>query len=280
MAVAIEYRDTINVGAADIPISAFTVAATVNNATANRTIIDVYTSDVPELDRRGPRGTPGRYLIIELSPDDPNAGALVYAMGRNEPVPLVGAYAVRQTANVVDDRGRVLLRASPFAITNQGVINPIVDDFVSLSYTDSAGTPLNFRLFQPQARPDRRRDGFPLVVFLHGGGERGANNISQITANQGAVAFAKPERQASDPSYVLAAQVPVGSSWTTPAVQAALIELIDTLVATHPDRRGPPVSHGPVAGRHRELRHPAEVPRQVRRGAADRRDRRRRAGCR
>ena len=234
VAVAIEYRDAINVGAADIPVSAFTVAATVNNATANRTVVDVYTSDAPELDRRGPRGTPGRYLIIELSPDDPNAGALVYAMGRNEPVPLVGAYAVRQTANVVDDRGRVLLRASPFTITNQGVINPIVDDFVSLSYTDSAGTPLKFRLFQPQARPDRRRDGFPLVVFLHGGGERGANNISQITANQGAVAFAKPERQASDPSYVLAAQVPVGSSWTTPAVQAALIELIDTLVATLP----------------------------------------------
>ena len=126
------------------------------------------------------------------------------------------------------------LLATPFTITNQGVINPIVDDFVSLSYTSSAGTPLNFRLFEPQARPDRRRNGFPLVVFLHGGGERGANNISQITANQGAVAFAKPERQASDPSYVLAAQVPVGSSWTTPAVQAALIQLIDTLVATYP----------------------------------------------
>ena len=275
VAVAIEYRDTINVGAADIPVSAFTVAATVNNATANRTVTDVYTSDVPELDRRGPRGTPGRYLIIELSPDDPNAGALVYAMGRNEPVPLVGAYAVRQTANVVDDRGRVLLRASPFTITNQGVINPIVDDFVSLSYSDSAGTPLKFRLFQPQARPDRRRDGFPLVVFLHGGGERGANNISQITANQGAVAFAKPERQASDPSYVLAAQVPVGSSWTTPAVQAALIELIDTLVATLPIDEDRLYLTGLSLGGIGSFDILPKLPRQVRRSAADRLDRRR-----
>jgi len=160
--------------------------------------------------------------------------ALVFSGGINNPIPLVGAYSVTQNANVVDDRGRVRLRPMPFAITNQGVINPIVDDFLSASYTDSAGTRLNFRLFQPQARPARRGAGFPLVVFLHGGGERGANNITQITANQGAVAFAKPERQASDPSYVLAAQVPVGSAWTTPAIQAALLELIDRIVSSFP----------------------------------------------
>jgi predicted peptidase len=234
VAVAIEYRDRIDVGSADIPTSAFTVAATIDDMTANRTVVDVYTNNARELDRRGPRGAPGRYLIIELSPDDPNASALVFSGGINNPIPLVGAYSVTQNADVVDDQGRVRLPALPFAISNQGVINPIVDDFLSLSYTDSAGTRLNFRLFQPQARPARRRDGFPLVVFLHGGGERGANNITQITANQGAVAFAKPERQASDPSYVLAPQVPVGSSWTTPAIQAALLELIDQVASSFP----------------------------------------------
>jgi predicted peptidase len=230
VAVAIEYRERIDLGRAEIPTSAFTVAATINNATANRTVVDVYTNDDPELDRRGRRGEPGRYLIIELDPNDPNAGALVFSGGINNPIPLVGAYSVRQNANL----GRVRLPALPFAITNQGQINPIVDDFVSMAYTDSAGTTLRFRLFQPQARPERRRGGFPLVVFLHGGGERGANNITQITANQGAVAFARPERQARTPSYVLAAQVPVGSSWTTPAVQSALLELIDRVVDTYP----------------------------------------------
>jgi predicted peptidase len=234
VAVAIEYRDRIDLRRADIPTSVFTVAATINNVTADRTVVDVYTNDAPELDRRGPRGTRGRYLIIELNPDDPNASALAFSGGINNPIPLVGAYAVTQNADVVDDRGRVRLRRLPFAISNQGVINPIVDDFLSLSYTDSAGTRLNFRLFQPQARPERHRDGFPLVVFLHGGGERGANNITQITANQGAVAFAKPQRQATNPSYVLAPQVPVGSSWTTPAIQAALLELIDQVAASFP----------------------------------------------
>lgn len=233
-AVAIQHRSHINVGSADIPNSAFTVTATINGVTAPRTVVDVYTSDVAELDTRGPKGTPGKFLIIELDQNDPNAGALVYSGGRNEPIPLTGAYAVRQTADVTDDKGRIRLKAAPFALTNQGQINPLVDDFISGSYTDSANTTINFRLFQPQARPEYRKDGFPLVVFLHGGGERGANNITQITANQGAVAFAKPDRQASDPSYVLAAQVPVGSSWTTPAVQAALVQLIDTLVAGNP----------------------------------------------
>jgi predicted peptidase len=234
VAVAIEYRERIDLGRADIPTSAFTVAATINNATANRTVVDVYTNDAAELDRRGRRGEPGRYLIIELSPDDPNAGALLFSGGINNPIPLVGAYSVTQNADLVDDRGRVRLPAMPFAITNQGQINPIVDDFLSLSYTDSAGTRLNFRLYQPQGRPARRDNGFPLVVFLHGGGERGANNITQIAANQGAVAFARPERQARTPSYVLAPQVPVGSSWTTPNIQAALLELIDRITAGFP----------------------------------------------
>jgi predicted peptidase len=87
VAVAIEYRARIDLGSADIPTSAFTVAATINNVTANRTVVDVYTNNAPELDRRGPTGTPGRYLIIELSPDDPNAGALVFSGGINNPIP-------------------------------------------------------------------------------------------------------------------------------------------------------------------------------------------------
>jgi len=243
VAVAIEYRHRINVGSATIPSSAFNVTATTppndaagNPVTRNRTVVAVYTNDAPELDRRGPRGTPGRYLIIELDPNDEGASALLYNVATriNQPVPLLGAYRVTQVADVVDDQGRQRLRRSPFAITNQGAINPLVDEFADLSYTDTAGTRLAFRLFAPEGRPQRRADGFPLVVFLHGGGERGANNITQITANQGAVAFADPQRQARHPSYVLAAQVPVGSTWTTPAVQAALLQLIDRLVAEFP----------------------------------------------
>ena len=234
VAVAIEYANRIDVGGADIPNSAFTVAATINNTTANRTVTDVYTNDAPEVDRRGARGTAGRYVIVELDPNDPNSGANVSVGGLNTPVPLVGAYTIRQTANIRNADDDVELRAQPFGVTNQGVINPIVDDFVSMTFTDTAGTRLPFRLYQPARAPERRSAGHPLVLFLQGAGGRGANNLSQITSNQGAVAFAKPERQRSDPSYVLAPQIPGDAAWTQPNYQAAVIALLDQVMATYP----------------------------------------------
>jgi predicted peptidase len=235
VAVALQYGRRLDLTRAVNAASAFTVTATVDGVPGSRTVVAVYSNDAALVDRRGARGRPGNYLIIELDPADPNAGALRYdpVAGINNPVPLEGAYAVRQTADVRDRRGAVVLRASPFTIMNQGVISPIVDEFASMSFTDSAGTTLNFRLFQPR----RLRTGrsYPLVVFLHGGGERGLNNITQITANQGAVAFADPERQATDPSFVLAPQVPTPrtNNWTTPAIQAALLELVEAVTRTY-----------------------------------------------
>ncbi len=231
VAVALEYESPVRLGRARIPTSAFTVTATLNGVTAERTVVDVYVNNRAERDTRGAQGRPGRFIIIELSADDPHASALFWTGVMNEPYPLVGAYAIRQTRDIVDAQGGVQVPASPFAVTNQGVLNPIVDDFVSMVYTDSAGTSLPFRLFRPQTTRART---YPLVVFLHGSGERGTNNLTQITANQGAVAFAAPQRQSTDPSFVLAPQAPPGLSWTTPQTQAALLELIDVLAGSHP----------------------------------------------
>ena len=280
VAVAIRYRERIDLGRAEIPTSAFTVAATINNVTANRTVVAVYTNDDPEVDRRGTRGEPGRYLIIELNPNDPNAGALVFSGGINNPIPLVGAYSVTQNADVVDDRGRVRLPDTPFAITNQGADQPDRRRLPEPVVHRQRGHDPQLPPVPAAGTAGRRRGGFPLVVFLHGGGERGANNITQITANQGAVAFAKPERQARNPSYVLAPQVPVGSSWTTPAIQAALLELIDRVVDELSDRRGPPLPHGSLARRHRQLRPPPAAPGPVRGSPARSRRPATRAGCR
>jgi len=241
VAVALEYSRRLDLTRAVNPNSAFSVTTTFDGTTTARTVVDVYTNNAAEVDRRGARGRPGRFLILELSPNDPNGSALSFdpSTGLNNPLPLVGAYAVRQTADVRDQQGNVLLPASPFTVTNQGVISPIVDEFTPLSFTDSAGTTLNFRLFQPRAYRSNPQSGrsYPLVVFLHGGGERGLNNITQITANQGAVTFARPERQADNPSFVLAPQVPAPpntNSWTTPAIQNALLELIDAVTRTYP----------------------------------------------
>jgi predicted peptidase len=243
VAVAIEYSRSFDVNRMQADPSAFTVDATIKGVTAPRTVIDVYPNDAPAVDTRAGTGRSGRYLIIELDPNDANAAAQEYTEETwTVPFPLVGAYSIRQTVDIIDSRGRVILPASPFALRNAGVINRVVDDFVPMSFTDSAGTTLKFRLFVPRGYrndPDSRRT-YPLVTFLHGAGETGDNNITQLTANQGAVAFAKPDRQRSDPSFVLAPQLPPpirdfpNNNWALRARRAAVVELIDAVAASYP----------------------------------------------
>jgi len=242
VAVAIRYSRALD-SRAQFNSSAFRVTATIKGVTAPRTVVDVYPNTSARVDAAGHEGRSGRYLIIELDPDDPNAAAQEYTEETwTVPFPLVGAYSIRQTADIVDSRGRVILPASPFAITNDGVVNRIVDDFVPMSFTDSAGTTLKFRLFIPRSyrnHPNGSRT-YPLVTFLHGSGETGDSNLTQITANQGGVAFAKPERQRRNPSFVLAPQLPPpirdfeNNNWAIPAKRAAVLELIDTVAARYP----------------------------------------------
>jgi len=60
--------------------------------------------------------------------------------------------------------------------------------------------------------PDRK---YPLVVFLHGAGERGTDNYLQVAGNRGAVVWAQPRYQVVHPCFVLAPQCPPNSSWST-----------------------------------------------------------------
>jgi predicted peptidase len=75
------------------------------------------------------------------------------------------------------------------------------DEFQSGSAT------LRYRLFTPEATADRAK--LPLVLFLHGAGERGDDNAAQLT--HGVVEFHR--RQAKHPCLVLAPQCPAGSKW-------------------------------------------------------------------
>ncbi len=75
----------------------------------------------------------------------------------------------------------------------------IADKFLSFTYEA-----MPYRLYVPQNYDPAK--SYPLVLFLHGGGERGTNNVSQIMANDGAVIWAAPENQAKHPAFVLAPQ--------------------------------------------------------------------------
>ena len=87
-----------------------------------------------------------------------------------------------------------------------------VDGFVARIYGNRQGT-MPYRLFIP-ARYDKQQS-YPLIIWLHGAGGRGVDNRLQISGDQiaGTRMWTRPERQATNPSFVLVPQSP--GSWTS-----------------------------------------------------------------
>lgn len=213
VAVAVELSEALPEDL-DVPLADLTV--TVGDDT--RTVLDAYVTDEA---RPGAPEAAGGVLYVALDPTDATAPAV-------SPAELVGEYTVTLASPVTQDDA-VLLPA--FEVTNRAVRTDVVDDFTAGSLTGSTGATLAFRLFTPEGVDDDAE--VPLVVFLHGGGEVGEDNVAQLTANRGAVAFADPAWQAEHPAYVLAPQLPLpeDSQWEMPEIQTALAELVDQAAA-------------------------------------------------
>jgi len=116
--------------------------------------------------------------------------------------------------------------------------------FESHVFSDQSGNQLPYRWMVPSEFNES--DRYPLVIFLHGAGERGANNRDQL--KNGVMTFAEPNHRSSFPAFVLAPQCPEGFRWSevdqawrmpkfsenpTRPMQS-LIELIDHTLATQP----------------------------------------------
>ena len=79
---------------------------------------------------------------------------------------------------------------------------------------DSGGTvAYRYRLVEPPAAATADGKRVPLVVFLHGSGERGDDNAKQLVHFVGGAA--KPEFQAKAPCFILAPQCPGGETWAS-----------------------------------------------------------------
>ena len=68
---------------------------------------------------------------------------------------------------------------------------------------------LRYRLSAPSTIDSA--DGAPLVIFLHGAGERGEDNLSQL--KHGALDIHHFSQQQDIPAFILAAQVPAEEQW-------------------------------------------------------------------
>ena len=82
----------------------------------------------------------------------------------------------------------------------------MVDGFAARNFTDSSGYSMPYRLFVP-ADYDKSRK-YPLVVWLHGAGGRGRDNLKQIMGDQipGTRYWTAPENQAKYPAFVVVPQ--------------------------------------------------------------------------
>src|SRR5262245_24913042 len=85
-----------------------------------------------------------------------------------------------------------------------------VDDFEARWYSDGTNT-IPYRLFVPTDYDPKQ--SYPLVLFLHGAGERGTDNRRQLTGQTAPLVFVRPENQAKYPCFMLAPQCPTTGSW-------------------------------------------------------------------
>ena len=76
-------------------------------------------------------------------------------------------------------------------------------------FGNAQGDTLNYRLLFPDSDTLRR---YPLVIFLHGSGERGSDNEAQL--KWGVMNFATDQNMIQHPAIVIAPQCPEKVSWS------------------------------------------------------------------
>jgi poly(3-hydroxybutyrate) depolymerase len=110
-----------------------------------------------------------------------------------------------------------------------------VDGFAARSFKAANGVTMLYRLFIPSA--EQRKKALPLVVYLHGSGGIGDDNLKQISGGNGmgTHVWTTPDAQRRHPTYVLAPQLPQGEQWVAPGSDGlsshaeALVQLIAAL---------------------------------------------------
>jgi predicted peptidase len=83
------------------------------------------------------------------------------------------------------------------------------DEFAARVFTNAARQTMPYRILLPNDVSSQK--AFPLVLFFHGAGERGADNQKQLV--HGVSLFLRLENRDRYPCFVLAPQCPEGQQW-------------------------------------------------------------------
>jgi predicted peptidase len=245
-AVAIEYGDVVDPRTLDR--NTFTVSDSIYNfrfspiedlaTRADRTVTRVYTNDRPALDPRG-RPDRGRYVIVELDPDDPGGNTVIRSLcsgflcseriNPDQPTEVIqneDVYARHRRG-----RGTVLGAGGPdrYPLTAEPV-NILADEFRYETFEHPGMTvPYAFRLPE-HYRPWRQ---YPLVVVLPGWGSGfdGQNEGVQVAVDITAVAWAQPAWTGSREDLIILA--PQTERIGVPAEVAALVDLLEAFMGEY-----------------------------------------------
>lgn len=88
--------------------------------------------------------------------------------------------------------------------------NELVSLTVPEVFSSPTGAGFKYRIFVPDI-PDTATNGVPLVLFLHGSGECGTNNVEQLKHGVGGLVWWAKKK---DPAIVVAPQAPPMTAWS------------------------------------------------------------------
>jgi len=96
------------------------------------------------------------------------------------------------------------------------VAQEVQQDFVARIFTNSSGIDMPYRLFIPKDYDTAA--SYPIIMYLHGGGGAGVDNIKQITGGNtnGAHVWVTSENQAKYAAFVVAPQLSGSNRWNKP----------------------------------------------------------------
>lgn len=146
--------------------------------------------------------TPDVKIYYTLDGSEPNESSTLYT----EPV-LINEDVTLRAITIKDDENEETSDDSDGKIQSEVVeftyefVNreEIANQFLEFTYDY-----MPYRLYIPENY--NPSTSYPLVLFLHGGGERGQDNEKQLLGSDGAVIWAAPETQAKREAFVLAPQ--------------------------------------------------------------------------
>jgi predicted peptidase len=101
------------------------------------------------------------------------------------------------------------------------IFSQTVEEFKPHTYINEKADTLLYQLLSPQV--DNRDQKLPLIIFLHGAGERGSDNMKQLT--HGSSIFLNQENQKKFPAYVLFPQCPESDYWASVKVDRSQMPL-------------------------------------------------------